>query len=159
MIWTLVGVPASELTNPRTAFSTVRLAPAAPIEPESSTMTVIGPPQRLRASRKDGPVALAGSRSPRVVPPAVMLTRLTPPPAPSLLPPPLIVTTIRRALDVASVVASVVPSADSGSATLMTLGGTGVTPGTKLAWGGPSRSWSTTFLRQEPAVHSIRTSS
>ena len=82
-------MPASASTN----FLTPALTSVIeePIEFDSSTTTVIGPPQRLRASTNDGaPCTLLAAISARTVPPAVMLIWLMPPPAPALSPPPLI---------------------------------------------------------------------
>ena len=151
MIFTVVGVPSNAETKSRTAFSVLVVPPELAIDPESSTMIVIGPPQRLRASAKLGPVTFAASMSPSVVPPAVMLTRLTPPPVSSSTPPPSIVTTIRRAVLPVSRFSSVssVAAAASGTVTSMTSSDTGVTPGSKSS--GPSSERNTMFLLHVPA--------
>src|SRR5262245_47638635 len=95
-----------------------------PIEFDSSTSSVIGPPQRLRASTNEGaPWTLLAGIDPRVVPPAVMLIWLMPPPEPAESPPPLIVTTTRLAFLTSAPVAnwvSVTASGASGWLTMMT---------------------------------------
>ena len=114
-----VGVPRKASTNALTPSSTMPTAP--PIEPESSTISATGPPQREFARTKEGTLNSSASISEVVVPPAVRLMLLVPPPAPSTLPPPSIVTRMRRAL--------VLRSSSSGSF------GT-VTPMTQSGWVG-----------------------
>ena len=95
-IWIWTGVPASDSMNCLTPFLTVSIAD--PIEPESSMISVSGPPQRLCVCVNVGALRVLSFGSVlRVVPPAVRLIWLIPPPPPSASPPPLIVTTTRFA--------------------------------------------------------------
>ena len=166
--WICVGVPASAVMNAVTAFLTWTMS-VSPIEFDSSTTRVMGPPHRLCVGVNVGAFAMLGTGSVlRVVPPAVMLIWLMPPPRPEESPPPLMVTTTRLAFLLFAYVTVVSPgstmSGGSGALTWSTQDGT-VTPRTNTSGGGgPGRSCRTlltSHVHGPPSVdwHSMRTRS
>ena len=153
MTWTCVGVPRNASMKLNTPGSTT-VDTAPPIDPESSTIRVTGPPQRDFARTNDGTVKSSGAMSLVSTPPAVRLTELVPPAVSPPVAPPLIVTTIRWAL-----AASARSAGSSSSGVDRIQVGRSVSGLYVPGLGGAASSWSTTtFVHGSPPMHSIRCS-